>query len=77
MTFLDLSQYIWSEENSNAFAEEDDLIAEFFLAGVDKVPPYGLFKKIEVSFDRLLVFPQINLCELTISLVTFQEKLST
>ena len=40
----------------------------FFVASVDKIPPFGLEKKIDVGFDKNVSLPQASTCSLTLTL---------
>ena len=40
----------------------------FFVASVDKIPPFGLEKKIDVRFDNNVSLPQASQCSLTLTL---------
>ena len=41
----------------------------FFVASVDKIPPFELEKRIDVSFDKNVSLPQASTCSLTLTLL--------
>ena len=40
----------------------------FFVSSVDKVPPFGLEKKIDIRFDKNVSLPQASTCSLALTL---------
>ena len=54
---------------SNGYYEDITLKDVLFVvASVDKFPPFGLEKKIDVRFDKNVSFPQASTCSLTLTL---------
>ena len=54
---------------SNGYYEDITLKDVLFVvASVDKIPPFGLEKKMDVGFDKNVSFPQASTCTLTLTL---------